>query len=535
MKRDSSDVVVIGAGAAGAAASWRLSQHGFSVVCLEQGDWVDNNDSPSRHSDWEITRQQQWHPNPNVRCAAPDYPVNDSASPIRPLMFNGVGGSTVMWSCHMPRFHACDFTMFRDDGVGDDWPIRLNDLAPYYRLNERMMGVAGVVGRHTHDPVSDPIVRTPPLPMGVPGDRLANAFAQLGWSWWPADLAIHTGADLPDRLACNHCGPCELHCARRAKASADLRYWPQALKQGVDLRTGSRVNRIAVRHDNCIDHVVYTDRQGCNQIIRCSSVFLAANGIGSPRLLLMSATRGHANGLANGSGLVGRRLMLHPLARVTGRFDQPIHGYRGITAGSWVSHHFYQTDEQRGFVRGIKLQSLGSTGPALIAQGSHGERVAWGRTHHQEFGNWFNRSFSLSICADDLPDARNRIELDHNRTDSDGIPGVKMIYSVGDNTRSALDFGIARATEAMRQAGAVELKTMPLVADAGFHLMGTCKMGDDPGSSVVSPTGETHDVRGLYVVDGSAFVTAAAVNPTNTLQALALRAADSLNSTRASR
>ena len=147
----------------------------------------------------------------------------------------------------------------------------------------------------------------------------------------------------------------------------------------------------------------------------------------------------------------------------------------------------------------------------------------------------FDRACSLSICADDLPDPENRVELSQSLFDSDGLPAPKMIYSVGKEARKALDFGLARAREAMAAAGAVETIEMPLVRDAGFHLMGTARMGDDPGNSVLNRWNESHDAPGLFVVDGSAFVTAAAVNPTNTLQALALRTTDHIHATRADR
>ena len=526
------DVVVIGAGASGGAASWRLASLGFSVCCLEQGEWVQPDKLPSLNDDWELQRQGAWHPNPNVRKLPADYPIDDSKSAIKPLMFNGVGGSTIMWSCHLPRFHAEDFTMFTDDGVGDDWPLTLSDLDTYYDLNESMMGVAGLPGNPDYNGTHQSVMRTPPAPLGKAGLNMSSTFDALGWSWWPADLAIRTGTENPTSLNCNHCGPCELQCPRQSKASVDSRYWLAAIKQGVKLCTGARVFSIETDNRSRVKSVHYYDRESQIKSIDTSAVFLAGNGIGSPRLLLLSTDKRHPNGLANRSGLVGKRLMLHPLARVTGRFEQPQLGHQGITAGSWVSHHFYRSDPGRGFYRGIKLQLLGTQGPALTANGSLGQRLPWGREHHQQFEHWFDHCTSLSICADDLPEETNRIELDPIHCDSHGVPGVKMIYSLGTNTRKALDYGIARASEAMRSAGAEELIVQPTIADAGFHLMGTCTMGHDRDTSVVDGWCESHDCRGLFVIDGSSFVTAAAVNPTNTLQSLALRAADYLHNTK---
>lgn len=534
------DVVVVGAGASGAAATWRLATLGISVLCLEQGDWVNPATSPSCADDWEIHRQKQWHPSPEQRNAATDYPVDATHSAIRPWFFNAVGGSTVLWSCHIPRFHATDFTMFSDDGVGDDWPIRLGDLQAYYSINENMMGVAGLAGYPDyHDGGEDKcqVKRTPPASIGKHGRLMAAAFERLGWSWWPADLAIRTGNPEASQAAmkhsCNNCGPCELHCPRTAKASVDTRYWPLALAAGAQLRTGARVFGIETdKRGSAIQAVRYWDRSGVAHTVTTKNLMLGANGLGTPRLLMLAAGGQHPNGLANRSGLLGKRLMMHPLARVTGQFAEATESYRGITAGALVSHHFYASDHSRGFRRGFKLQMLGSAGPALVALGSLGQPMPWGDKHHEYFTQWFNHSISLSICCDDLPENSNRVELDSNRSDSDGLPGVRVFYKTGENSRHSLNFGIDKAKQVMLEAGAFNTIIMSSVPDSGFHLMGTCRMGHDPENSVLNPWCESHDVKGLFVIDSSAFVTAAAVNPTNTLQALALRAADHLYHTR---
>ncbi len=526
------DAIIIGAGAAGAAAAWRLATSGIDVLCLEQGGWVDPASSPSSADDWEIRRQQDWHPNPNIRQAASDYPIDDSTSPIRPLMYNGVGGSTVMWSCHIPRFHPSDFRTFSLDGVGDDWPVSYEDLAPYYDLNEAMMGVAGQAGHGAYPEMGEG--RLPAAPLGKPGRRMADCFDDLGWSWWPADLAVNTASHM-GRDACNNCGPCELYCPTGSKGSVDQTYWPAALEAGAELRTGARVLRIETDADGHASAVIWRDGNGIVQETRARTILLAANGIGSARILLMSESGRHPQGLSNRSGLVGRRLMLHPLARVSACFDEPMDGHLGITAGGFVSHHFYETDTARGFPRGVKLQMLGTHGPALTALGSLGKRMGWGADHHREFAKYFGRSFSLSVCADDMPDTENRIVLNSERTDSDGLPSAQMIYRVSEDARAALDFGMDRAREALAHAGGSGFVEMDLVADAGFHLMGTARMGDDRETSVLDSWCEAHDTPGLFVIDGSSFVTGAAVNPTNTLQALALRAADRIRETRRER
>ncbi len=123
--KDRVDVLIVGAGASGAAVAWSLSEAGIDVLCLEQGGWVAPEIYPTARSDWELHRQTDFHPDPNVRRLAVDYPLNTAASPIDPLMYNAVGGSTIHWSAHFPRFRPSDFKVHSLDGVADDWPLTL--------------------------------------------------------------------------------------------------------------------------------------------------------------------------------------------------------------------------------------------------------------------------------------------------------------------------------------------------------------------------------------------------------------------------
>jgi choline dehydrogenase-like flavoprotein len=162
------------------------------------------------------------------------------------------------------------------------------------------------------------------------------------------------------------------------------------------------------------------------------------------------------------------------------------------------------------------------------ALGGYMARIPWGRAHHAGFADAFAHSVSLTITAEDLPDADNRVTLNPAMTDSDGLPAPALHYRVGENTRLMLTHGIARARDTLMAAGATAVMTNPLVESAGFHFLGTARMGDDPRRSVTDPLCRVHGVPGLLVVDGSVFVTAGAVNPTSTIQAIALRAADAL-------
>ncbi len=520
------DVVIVGAGASGGAAAWRLARAGFKVTCLEQGGWIDPDATPSLRPDWEIARQTTHHPNPNVRAAPQDYPVDDTEAAIKPFLYNAVGGSTILWGAHFPRFRPSDFRTKTLDGVGDDWPISYEDLAPYYEENDRMMGVSGLAG----DPGNPPRDKRqmPPVPMGRAGERMAGAFDQLGWHWWPADVAINTEPYGEGRGACNNCGPCDLGCPHGARSATDVSYWPQAIAAGVQLITGARVFEVEIDAQGKASGVAWYDRQGQVQRTRASVVALASNGLGTARLMLLSTSKRFPNGLANDTDLVGRRLMHHPTGMVTGRFLDEMDGWAGPFAVSILSQQFYETDITRDFVRGYQMQLLRSDGPVGTAVGGYLPRVPWGQGHHARFRDVFGHTASLTVTTEDLPRMENRVILSTHLTDGDGIPAPKTIYSLDDNTKKMIAHGIDRATEAFNVAGAADIATQSLVADAGFHLLGTACMGSDQATSVTDLNSRTHSVPNLLILDGSVFTTAAALNPTSTIQALALRAADAL-------
>ena len=293
-----------------------------------------------------------------------------------------------------------------------------------------------------------------------------------------------------------------------------------AVAAGAKLLTNSRVLRL--EHDSRarISGLVCAEADRRFHV-RADRFVLAANGIGTPRLLLASASSTFPDGLANGSGLVGRRLMQHPYGWVDGWFAEPHDLPVGQTAGL-ISLEFGATQPERGFLRGSKLQlSIGAPAPGV-------------RFDAYEINGVDPRApvIGLSVSAEDLPEPENRVALSPTRLDDDGIPLPRMIYRLSTNTRAILDFGTARAAEVLRAAGAEAIEYTPLKAEAGFHLMGTTRMGHDPASSVVDKFGRCHEVSNLFVADASTFVTASALQPTATAQALALRTADHIVATR---
>ena len=525
MSNEPVGVLIIGAGASGAAFAWRIADLGTSVLCLEQGPWVKQSDYPTNFIDWESRSMGPFATSPNIRKLPADYPVNEQDSAIQPLMYNAVGGSTILWAGHFPRFTPRDFRVKSDDGVADDWPIDYDTLEPFFAINDRMMGVSGLAGDPAY-PYHEPTM--PPLPLGKSGNTLAAGFEKLGWHWWPSDSAV-TSQEYEGRAPCINLGSCINGCAQGAKASTDITYWPAAQRRGVQIRTGCRVKEITVRADGMADGVLYYDEDGTLQEQKADIVVLAANGIGTPRLLLNSKSAQHPDGLANSSGLVGKNLMFHPYAAILGIFDEELGGRRGPTGCSLWSHEFYKTDASRGFVRGYSFEAVRGFAPAQTALwGMARGMVPWGEDHHRAYARIYNRTTGLLAITEDLPEETNTVTLDPELTDSNGIPAPKVTYKLSNNSQKMLAHAIERAKEALTAAGAVETLSEPLMSNAGWHLMGTARMGKDPKSSVVNEWGRAHDVKNLFVIDGSIFVTAGGVNPTSTIQALALYIADSI-------
>ena len=514
------DVVVVGAGASGAAFTWILAQAGINVVCLEQGGWVAEDAFPTSDADAQIHLQTDFHPDPGFRGLPADYPVNETETPIAPLMYNAVGGSLIHWGAHFPRFHPSDFRVKTLEGVAEDWPVTYEELEPYYDENDRMMGVSGLMGDPAYP--EKPERPCPPLSIRNSGELLAKALDKLGWHWWASDTAVssvsYDGRD-PD-----------MGGFLRSFASADLNYWPAALKGGARLEIHARVREILVDESgNAIGVLYYQHGELKEQ--QAKVVVLACNGIGTARLLLNSTSAIFPNGLANSSGLVGKGLMHHPVGSVLGVFDEWLGTEDGGPRGStMLSQEFYETNPDHDFIRGYELQilSYGNAPLAAALGGLMGQKVAWGEDHHDEFKQRFGHSVGIAIMSEDLPEEHNMVTLDSEMTDSDGIPAPKINYTVSENTAKMLEHGVARATEIMEAAGATKVFSSTLRRNAGWHLLGTARMGEDPETSVVDRWGRTHDVTNLFIIDGSIFTTSACVNPTPTIQALALRTADYL-------
>ena len=527
------DVLIVGAGASGAVAAARLAQAGFSVVCLEQGDWPDYTRARAAFPDFELTSGRDWAWDPNVRGAAGDYPVDDSDSDITALMWNGVGGGTVVYAAHWQRNMPSDFRVRTLDGVADDWPLTYEDLEPFYVRVEKDWGVSGLAGDTAFPPGDGPPM--PPVPLSKLGRTVARAHNRLGWHWWPGPNAIATRPY--GRLhACLQRATCLWGCAEGAKATVDRTYWPVAVDRGVQLMTRARVKRLLMDPTGLVAGALYVDANGQDHELRAEITIVCANGIGTPRLLLLSADDRHPQGVANSSGLVGKRLMMHPFGTVVGLFDEDLDSWQGVWGQHIHSLEFYETDASRGFLRGAKWGLQPTGGPLSMTRSFPWgvENPIWGSDFPHKLRQRLGRSAMWGIIAEDLPDEANRVVLDPTRTDAFGIPAAKILYRLSDNSQQLVAFHQARARESLQAAGAYETVVAPFIRATGWHLLGTAMMGQDPARSVVDPWGRSHDVENLFIFDGSLWPTSSGMNPTATIAALALRNAEHLIEQRSS-
>ncbi len=513
------DVCIVGAGAGGSAVAKVLAEAGLHVVMLEAGRRFNPGDYTTWRPDFEVTGPHVFDP--------PD-PARDRYTWGSKRWFNytrvkGVGGSTLAFVGVIPRLHPSDFGLRRREGIAVDWPLTYDDLEPYYTQVEQVIGASGTdKGNPFAPPRSNPFP-TPPHPWNCGSKVLKRGADKLGWHLVPSPVAMPS-KPWRDRPAAIGCGTCRLGCLIRAKGSADVTFIPAAEATGnLTLISNAMVRKINVDPAGRARSVVYFDKDGQEQEQPARLIILAGNAIETPRLLLLSKSSRFPHGLANSSGVVGRYFMEHIAVFSWAYFEQRLDAYKGIPAGG-VVHDFYETNPANDFVRGYALEvNNGWLWPISTARRLPG----WGTAHKKRMQQVFGHLVGLGSVGEQLPDRRNRIELDRRVVDIYGLPVPRITNEPRENDRRL----IVDIQEKMRQlweaAGAAELIIEPTYVPGGSsHYMGGCRMGDDPATSVVNRWQQAHDVPNLFIADGSVFPTGGSVNPALTIQALALRAGE---------
>jgi choline dehydrogenase-like flavoprotein len=502
------DYCIVGVGSAGGVLLQRLARAGFKVVGLEAGpfwdtekDWV---------SDEEGSHELYWN---DLRITGGQDPLalgsNNSGK--------GVGGGSVHWAAFTPRFHPSDFRVYSEDGVGADWPMRYEDLQPYYELLEREMPVAGPA----YYPWGKPHGYTyAPHPSGGVGDLLVRGCTELGIRTVAGGPVAILSSSHGDRPHCIYRGFCLQGCKVGAKASTLITHVPDALEHGAEIRSLCMASRVVMREDGRVAGVEYLDRKGRQHMVKARAVIVAGYAIETPRLLMNSACPGHAQGLANSSGTLGRYLMAQAGNVVAGRFEQLIRLYKAPPAHA-LTEEFYETDPKRGFARGFAIQTVAPM-PVAFAKFMAAAMGAWGwgmRRVMMDYNHWA----TFGLLGEILPWDDNRVELAEAK-DQYGLRVAKVTFNLHDNDKKLIEFAKNKTMEVMKAAGA-EI----VVQEARFaHLVGGARMGDNPATSVVDKFGRTHDIPNLFICDGSILPTQGSANPGLTIQALAARTADYL-------
>lgn len=542
------DAVVVGSGAGGAAAAWRLTAAGLRVLLLEAGPRFDPlRDYPLDRPGWE----RRGFPAPPGsraevlygdlgRLAAQDADLAgfDAARPARVhgdrrlpsasgyAHVQGFGGSTLHYVGEAHRLHPAAYRLREVTGAGEDWPLSYDQLAPLYQTVEETIGVAGPAdagARWRSAPYP-----LPAHPLSPPALRLGEAAARLGWDWGQnarAALPVAWGG----RPGCNYCGQCSRGCPLGDKGSADVTFLALAEATGrLTVATGAQVTALHPGHGGRIDGLSYA-QDGALHRQETPLLFLAAGAVQTPRLLLANRSADHPDGLANGSGQVGRNFMETLSVTLAGLAPGLRQGQRGLPADA-VSWQFNAPDAVPDAAGGFRLtsstQEAGLNGPI-----GHASRLlaGHGAALKQALRDTFGQALAVTATGAVIPDAQSRITLSPDRTDRHGLP-LPVIHSVlTPNSLRLLRAMRDAAARLLAEAGVPQVVEQRSSWDAftATHVFGTARMGSDPARSVTDAFGRTHEHDNLFIADASLFPgSGGGESPSLTISALAIRASD---------
>lgn len=550
MSRRRFDAIVVGAGAGGAAAAWRLCEHGLNVLLLEAGPRFEpTRDYKLNQADWERhlfpeppgsrgnftigTLDRLAPENADLRSwnrASGPLVHDDMRQALGPGYWHvqGVGGSTLHFVGEAHRLHPAAMKLRSKFGAGCDWPIDYGDLAPYYDLCEKLIGVAGPESqgerwRHAPFPL-------PAHPLSPPARLLAQAGQQLGMHWQANSRAAlsqpHDG-----RPACNYCGNCSRGCPLGDKGSADVTFIRKALASGrLTLKPGSPVVRIHSQGDGRIDFIDCLEGKNLRRV-ETPLLVLAAGAVQTPRLLLANRSAHFPEGLANGSRQVGRNFMETLFWNSTGLAAGLSSSHVGLPADA-ICWDFNHPAAIAGVVGGCRFnsgtQEIGFTGPIAYASRLFD---GFGKNLKEQVRRHFGSALSVGAIGEFLPNEGSYVDLDPDEKDRLGIPLPRLHSSLGPENIRRLRFMAEKSRQLLQAAGVEELREEIGAWDSfsATHIFGTCRMGSDSRDSVVNAEGRSHDHANLYLTDASVFPSSGGgESPSLSIQALAVRSADSM-------
>jgi choline dehydrogenase-like flavoprotein len=500
------DVIVIGSGAGGGTLTHALAPTGKRILLLERGRWYprerDNWDSRVVWGDLKYRNAGLW--------------TDQDGRTFNPKQHYYVGGNTKVYGAVLFRFRERDFGEVRHvDGVSPAWPLDYDDFEPWYTKAEQLYSVHGERGADPLDPPASAAYPWPAVSHEPRIEQLAHDLKGAGLHPFPLPLGILLDEARPERSPCIRCATCDgFACLVRAKADAEVVCVEPALRfPNVSMLTGARVARLRTADRGRRVSTVVVERDGEVEEYSADVVVVAAGAINSAALLLASADEHHPDGLGNSSGVVGRNLMLHNNSSLIAISREPNPTVFEKTLGI---NDFYDGDGEWGFPLGA-MQMLGRSDAFTMSLDA---------PDADDPADLASRSLDFWLTTEDLPLASNRVTLG-----ADG--GLRLAYTptnleahdrLKDRFRSLLD--------TMRCRDEVLGKHTYLGGRLGIsgvaHQNGTVRFGTDPATSALDLDCRLHDVDNVYVADSSFFVSSAAVNPTLTIIANALRVADGL-------
>lgn len=527
---DTVDFVIVGSGAAGGILARELATAGHSVVVLEQGPRLSEADfdhdefgafMQARHANSMTTQPQTF------RAAS-----KERADQAWTLIYGRlVGGSNAHFTGNFWRLRPIDFheasALGGVPGTGlVDWPISYEELEPYYTRAEWELGVSGEPG--PFDPPRSRPYPMPPLPVKSSGVLLDRGARALGLHPQPSSMAINS-QPYNGRLPCQHCGFCLFFmCEYGAKSTSMATMLPAAEATGrCEIRPGSYVAKVETGPDGRATGVLYFDGRRRLQRQRAKGVVLCANGAETPRLLLNSASSRFPNGLANSSGVVGKYLMFNTYFGANAQFEHPLNEFKSVQNTRMVLD-FYETDPRRGFYGGGGIDARFGKYPITFALGGlPPDSPTWGEGFARSLAEQYTRTMFFGTHGTSLPLESNNITLDPHLKDAWGLPCLRVTYTDHPDDLKCAEFLTSQAMAIAQAAGARKAWPEPIKPQTqSVHLLGTCRMGNDPRTSVVDRYHRTHDVPNLFICDGSSLVTSSRGQPTATISALAFRAGD---------
>jgi choline dehydrogenase-like flavoprotein len=529
------DVVVIGSGAAGGMAAWNLTRQGINVLVLDAGERFDRAKFWTHVKPWQAAaRHERGQYAPEFYLSTEEQPyLTPEDKPFELVRVWGRGGKTNVWGRVALRYSDVDFAGPARDGWGVPWPIRYQDISPYYDKVDQFIGVCGGLDDQDSLPGSKYML---PAPAPRCGERLLQKAAQnVGVSIVAGRRAVltkpHNG-----HPACHYCGACGSGCDVGAFFNSSDYLIDPAMKTGrLTVLDNAVVARVLVDDKGLASGVQYFDRKTkAERRVKARVVVVGASCVDSTRILLNSKSSAYPNGIGNSSDAIGRYLCEQIRFHVYGFMPEliggPVYDDSGIGGEHIYLPRFNHRDgRKRDYLRGFGMQfwGCGAQEGASYAKALPGFGVDFKKAVKQRYP----ALVALHPYGETLGRAENRITVDTGNVDVYGVPRLKIEYQIGDNEHRMAEEMYDTAEQILRSAKA---EIMPYERGwldkpgSAIHEHGTCRMGDDAKKSPLNAFNQMHDVKNLFVVDGSAFTTASEKNPTLTILALAWRATDYL-------